>query len=67
MDSLKVELVRELSGTKCRCGRTKKANNTFCNKCYFKLPDDMRFALYRRLGSGYEEAYDAAVQELRGE
>ena len=67
MDSLKLQLVRELSGTTCRCGRTKKANQTFCSKCYYALPEAMRLALCRRLGSGYEEAYDEAVRELRGD
>jgi hypothetical protein len=63
-----VELARELAGTKCRCGATKypasTARQTFCGRCYFKLPKEMQQALYRRLGSGYAEAYDAAVKFL---
>ena len=62
-----LELVRELSGTKCRCGRPKQTNKTFCGQCYYKLPEKMRMALYRRLGHGYEEAYDDAVEYLKDE
>lgn len=55
------ELVEELRGTSCVCGRAKASGNTFCGACYRRLPQDMRRALYRRLGRGYEEAYAAAV------
>jgi hypothetical protein len=62
-----LELVRELRGTECRCGRPKGANKTFCQACYYALPEYMRRALYRRVGSGYEEAYSAAVAFLKGD
>ena len=60
-------LLVELLAKKCRCGREKQARNTFCNNCYYKLPSEIKKALYKRFGDGYEQAYDAAVQFLNGE
>lgn len=62
-----IELVRELCGTKCQCGSNKRSGELFCRSCYHSLPYDMKRALYRRLGNGYEEAYDAAVRTLKGD
>ena len=59
-----IELVRELGSTTCRCGRAKKTRQTFCSQCYYSLPQAMRNALYRRLGVGYEEAYEEAEKHL---
>lgn len=61
------ELLDELMGIRCQCGRMKRSKQTFCLKCYRALPLEMQRALYRRFGAGYEEAYAAAVRELRGE
>jgi hypothetical protein len=58
------DLVRELAGTTCRCGRAKKARMTLCAHCYHLLPPPLRSALYRRIGEGYEEAVEAAVTAL---
>ena len=55
------DLVRELVGTACRCGKKKSARQTFCRACYFSLPKAMQQALYNRIGHGYEQAYAAAV------
>ncbi len=55
-------LIRELVSTECRCGRAKKSRQTFCRSCYFSLPREMQANLYRLVGEGYEEAYEAAVQ-----
>ena len=57
-------LVRELRGTACRCGNVKHSMQTFCAGCYYKLPGEMRRALYRRMGDGYEDAYSAAAKRL---
>lgn len=54
-------LVRELNSTDCRCGAAKKAGNTFCAHCYYRLTRPMRSALYKPVGGGYEEAYATAV------
>jgi predicted amidophosphoribosyltransferase len=60
-----LELVRSLNSTLCpSCGRAKKASKTLCGGCYFTLPQDLRDALYCRLGEGYEEAVDAALLRL---
>lgn len=60
-----VDLVNELEGTVCPCGGPKASRNTFCRTCYFTLPYDMRQALYRRIGEGYQEAYAAAIAHLK--
>lgn len=62
--ALVICLVRELSGISCRCGKKKIAKQTFCYACYTKLPAHMRLALYRRIGEGYEDAYQSAVGML---
>jgi len=64
MGSLVAELMAELMGMTCRCGRPKRSKNTFCSACYAALPKAMQRALYQRCGHGYEEAYAAAVVEL---
>jgi hypothetical protein len=62
------DLIRELSGTICRCGEPKTRGRTFCRACYFSLPSGQAKALYHleqlRVGEGYEEAYAAAVRML---
>jgi hypothetical protein len=57
-------LLIELIGKKCRCGAAKGKGKTFCQRCYFSLPQNLREALYRRIGEGYEEAYAQAVAVL---
>ncbi len=61
---LQVALIRELRGTICRCGKPKQPKQTFCRACYYALSPDIRTALYRRIGAGYEEAYYTATSEL---
>jgi nicotinamide riboside kinase len=61
------ELLRELQSTVCRCGRVKRARQTFCAECYRALSRKLQVGLYRRFGSGYEESYAAAIAELRGD
>ena len=59
-----IDLVKELAGTTCRCGAEKEAHKTLCRGCYYRLPKGLRNALYRLLGEGYEEAYEAAARFL---
>lgn len=59
-----LELVRELRGEICRCGQPKASRQTFCRDCYYALPRHLRNDLYKPLGSGYAEAYQAAAEEL---
>jgi hypothetical protein len=56
-----------LRSEECLCGRGKKPNNTFCYRCYSKLPADMQRDLYLRMGDGYEAAVDAACGHLQTE
>jgi hypothetical protein len=58
--------VRELGSTLCRCGATKRKGRTFCATCYYRLPQDLRCDLYKRLAEGYLDAYAAAVEYLKG-
>jgi len=55
---------QELQSDECLCGRYKKPGRSFCYRCYHELPEDMRRALYQRIGNGYEEALDDAVKYL---
>jgi hypothetical protein len=54
-----------LASEECLCGAEKLRGNSFCRKDFLKLPEEMRKALYRRLGHGYEAACDAAVVYLQ--
>lgn len=64
MPNTTTDLVRELVGTTCRCGRSKIEKRTFCATCYWSLPKDVRKRLYSRIGEGYEEAYAEAAELL---
>ncbi len=57
---------KELDSEECQCGRTKKSRMSFCYSCYRSLPRDIQRALYARIGKGYEEAYEEAVDCLSG-
>jgi hypothetical protein len=59
-------LLRELQGELCQCGARKFQKRSFCVECYERLPVAMQNALYKRLSDGYEGAYMAALQFLRG-
>ena len=61
------ELLDELMGQTCVCGRKKLRTQTFCGGCYYTLSRSQRQALYRRVGEGYEEAYADAVDTLTSE
>lgn len=58
------ELITELMGRTCRCGKLKRSKKTFCQECFYALPKAMQMALYRRIGEGYELAYERAVEWL---
>lgn len=51
-----------LRDTVCACGEAKLAGKSFCRRDYFKLPNDMRSALYQR--AGYVDAFRAALKHL---
>lgn len=56
--------VSELESEECQCGKPKKSGYSFCYGCYSSLPFEMQQALWKRIGQGYEEAYEEAVQFL---
>lgn len=51
-----------LRGTSCVCGDPKLPGKSFCKKDYFRLPNEMRTALYQR--AGYVEAFRIALKFL---
>ena len=60
------DLIEELRGMWCRCGCRKQSRKTFCGRCFYSLTKEHQAALYQRIGEGYEEAYQAAVEVLIG-
>lgn len=44
------EIYFEVAKEVCRCGESKRPGRTFCKKCYYKLPDELRDRLYQRKG-----------------
>ena len=55
----------ELKSNECFCGKTKKTGYSFCFYCFKELSSDIRKRLYDKVGSGYEEAYDDAIEYLK--
>lgn len=52
--------------TKCAgCGGTKRHHNAFCQWCYRELPAALKSSLWKRFGSGFEEAYQASLSWFR--
>lgn len=53
-----------LSSTCPACSGVKEKNTAFCRGCYRKLPRMMQSALWKRFGSGFEEAQKAGLAFL---
>lgn len=54
------------AGTKCQaCEGTKRPMNAFCKWCYAELPPALKSSLWKRFGSGFEEAYQASLSWFR--
>lgn len=64
MSLTKTDLIKELAGAQCRCGKAKRRATTFCTGCYFSLTQRMQLSLYQKMGAGYEEAYEEAIKYL---
>lgn len=59
------ELIASLASTTCpACNRTKRTMNTFCYEDYNSLPYGLKQSLYRRVGHGYAEAFENAMECL---
>jgi hypothetical protein len=56
--------ILELRSEECTCGRPKRPGFAFCYECFQSLSPTTRRSLYQKIGAGYEDAFDAAVQEL---
>lgn len=56
--------IQELRSEDCTCGRPKRPGFSFCYGCFQSLASSTRRDLYQKIGAGYEEAFEAAVQEL---
>src|SRR5690348_17550518 len=51
------EIFEDFSGHKCRgCGGNKRIMTAFCPICYRELLPALRKSLWKRFGSGFEEA-----------
>jgi len=58
-------ILRLFAGVKCSaCGGGKQKSTGFCGRCYHSLPEDLKNGLWRRFGSGFEEAFGAAAEWL---
>ena len=53
-------------GIRCQgCGGLKRRHNAFCVSCYRQLPPGLKASLWKRFGSGFEEAYQACLSWFR--
>lgn len=60
------EIFEAFIGTHCAgCGGTKRKRNPFCLACYRQLPKALKSCLWKRFGSGFEEAYQACLSWFR--
>lgn len=61
-----IEPVESLMSRVCpACNGSKQMRRSVCMTCWSKLKKDTRNNLYQLIGNGYEEAFDAALEELR--
>ena len=59
------EMLGSLAGTVCPfCGGTKKPHQSLCGHDYHALPEQIKEDLYRRFGTGYEQALWRALDFL---
>ena len=59
------EILADLQGVTCRaCGGRKPSMRSFCSKCFYKLTMKTRESLYAKYGSGYEQNFVNALNEL---
>jgi hypothetical protein len=63
-----IELARQaaesLRSQRCLCGGRKREEQSFCLRCYHKLPEAVRAGLYSSFRDGYARHYAAAKQYL---
>jgi len=60
------EIFQQFAGVECAgCGGIKRRRNAFCVPCYQQLPAALKSSLWKRFGSGFEEAYQACLSWFR--
>lgn len=60
------EIFAIFAGTRCEaCGGRKSRSTAFCVPCYRQLPRALKSSLWKRFGSGFEEAYHACLSWFR--
>jgi hypothetical protein len=47
------------------CAGSKRPRNAFCAWCFAELPPGLKSSLYKRFGSGFEEAYQGCPSWFR--
>ncbi len=52
--------VKALKSGTCLCGHAKQTGMAFCFACWKKLPENIRRALYRKIGDGFTASFTAA-------
>ena len=60
------EVFEAFMSTECAgCGGAKRSRNAFCIACYHRLPKALQASLWKRFGSGFEQAYHACLSWFR--
>lgn len=59
-----IDILADLISTRCRCGSPKKPRRSVCVDCWRILSEVEQRALYRKVGQGYEAAYEKAITVL---
>jgi hypothetical protein len=60
------EIFAIFTGTHCEgCNQPKRKRSAFCLRCYQQLPRALKVSLWKRFGSGFEEAYHACMSWFR--
>lgn len=58
-------IIRNFFGVICRgCDGKKIPRSGFCASCYHRLPQRLKDNLWRRIGSGFEQAYQESYNFL---
>lgn len=60
-----IEALEILKSNQCVCKSGKQFRMAFCRDCFYKLPLTIRRALYAKIGCGFEQAYELAVEMLK--
>lgn len=60
------EIFEVFLGNTCQgCDGHKRRHTAFCSWCYRELPAALKSSLWKKFGSGFEEAYHACLSWFR--